>query len=504
MSGNKDLSQAITAILDHAVATGIIQPEDRRWAANRILEMLGEPQWEPGLQDSSLDFYQALDFLSTHGVEKGLAETTDMAISALMGALMPRPSQVSRTFDALLEVDPRAATDYLHDLSVASDYIKTRQVARNVKWTTPTRWGDLEITINLSKPEKDPRAIAQAAAATADGAYPACQLCMENEGYAGRGPASALGTHPPRQDLRIALLGLGGETWGLQYSPYAYYEEHCIAMSQMHRPMKIDQACFMRLLLLVGTFPHYFFGSNADLPIVGGSILAHDHFQGGMHVFPMELAADEASFSLKGFPGVQARTIAWPVSVIRLTRDDPVELAGAANLVLDTWRSYSDDQAGIVPMTGDTPHNTITPIARRRGDAFELDLALRCNITTEDRPLGLFHPRPELHHIKKENIGLIEVMGLAILPPRLERELEAVADALLAGTDLSEDEATAPHAAWARELAARHPELDEDTIQQVLRDEVGAVFGQVLEDAGVFKWDEAGRQAQARFLEQLG
>ena len=506
------IASAIGSVVAHSIDTGIIEPDDGRWAVNRILEAIGEPG-DPGCAltttgsgaaaDSALPFHEALDLLGETAVANGRASSLDAATSAIMGVIMPRPSEVSRTFAALLGDDPRRATDYLHGLSTASDYIKTRQIARNVKWETPTRWGDLQITINLSKPEKDPHAIARAGSAPSDGAYPACQLCMENEGYAGRGGDSALGSHPARQDLRIAGLELGGEPWGLQYSPYAYFNEHCIAMSAEHRPMHVDRSCLDNLLGLVGLLPHYFFGSNADLPIVGGSILAHDHFQGGRHVFPMEGAADDVAFGLRGFPNVNARTIAWPLSVIRLTGDDPVELAAAADFVLGAWRGHDDPEAGIVSHTGDVPHNTVTPIARRRGEAYELDLALRCNITDDEHPLGVFHPHAELHHIKKENIGLIEVMGLAILPPRLERELGAVADALLAGADLDADQATASHAAWARDVARRHPGLDESNVRGILRDEVGAVFAQVLEDAGVFKWTPEGRAAQARFLAKL-
>ncbi|MGI6221505.1 MAG: UDP-glucose--hexose-1-phosphate uridylyltransferase [Coriobacteriales bacterium] len=504
-----NIASAVRIIIAHSLATGIIARGDERWAANRILEAVGEPG-DPGCaraedvdESRMLPFHEALDLLGERAIANHRANSPDMATSSIMGSIMPRPSEVSRTFGELLVDDPRKATGYLHGLSVASDYIKTRQIARNVGWETPTRWGDLQVTINLSKPEKDPRAIARAAKAPAEGAYPACQLCMENEGYAGRDGDSRLGTHPARQDLRIAQLELGGESWGLQYSPYAYFDEHCIAMNAEHRPMHVDRSCLDNLLGLVGLLPHYFFGSNADLPIVGGSILAHDHFQGGRHEFPMERAADDVAFELRGFADVRARTIAWPLSVIRLTGDDPGKLAAAADAVLTAWREHDDPEAGIVSRTGDVPHNTITPIARRRGDAFELDLALRCNITSDEHPLGVFHPHEELHHIKKENIGLIEVMGLAILPARLERELAAVAGALLSGADLEADEATAPHAAWARDVALAHPELDASNARDILRDEVGTVFARVLEDAGVFKWTPEGRAAQARFLEKL-
>ena len=456
----------------------------------------------------------------------------------LMGLLMPRPSEVARRFRDLMGVSPRRATDWFYRLCCDADYVRRAAIARDIRWVTPTRWGELEMTINRSKPEKDPRAIAAAGrartagpAAGADGAdgapYPACPLCVENEGYAGRSTGRAAGAqakgHPARQNLRIVPLDLGGHPYGMQYSPYAYYGEHCIVMNRRHVPMRVDRGCLERLLDFVDLLPHYFVGSNAGLPIVGGSILAHDHFQGGRHVFPMDKAPDDQAFALPGSPDVRASVVRWPLTVIRLRATDRAALVRAAAHVMDVWQAHDAPEVGVIARgdrAGDAtgvPHNAVTPIVRHvepGADAllpdggYVMRLALRCNVTTPDRPLGLFHPRPELHHIKRENIGLIEVMGLAVLPARLARELGAVADVLTgAGGDLrarlETGELTARHASWALDVAARHPELDATNVRDVLRDEVGQAFSLVLEDAGVFKWDEAGRAALGRFIERL-
>ena len=463
---------AASRLSSYAVTAGVVAPEDRVWAYNRMLECCGlvgpAPVWV--CLEEGYDFEDDLSALAEAGVEAGQAEDSatgrDRLAMRVMGAIMPRPSEVARRFDALVAArGPQAGTDWFYQLCCDVDYVRQSAIARNVAWTTATRWGELEITINKSKPEKDPRDIAAAGAAPTGEAYPACQLCVENEGYSGRPAADAHGTHPARQNLRIIPIQLGGERWGFQYSPYAYFSEHCIAMSAEHRPMHVDRASMGCLLDFVDLFPHYFIGSNADLPIVGGSILSHDHFQGGRHEFPMTRAKIVKRVCLSPFLGVDVGVLDWPLTVLRLSCDDRDVLLEAAVYVLDAWRAWSDPAVGVMAATNDgTPHNTVTPICRKRDGIYELDLALRCNITTDEHPLGVFHPHEDKWHVKKENIGLIEVMGLAILPPRLEAELEV-------GT--------------------------------LTRDQIGQVFAAVLEDAGVFKWDDAGRAALDRFLQSL-
>ncbi len=466
---NVAASRLVSYAIDHA----IVNPIDRAWAYNRVLECCGQFGPAPvgeGILPDGYDFEADLALLADAGVAAGQAEDSatgrDRLMMRIMGALMPRPSEVAAHFDALrAESDVQAATDWFYQLCCDVDYVRRSAIARNVAWTTDTRWGELEITINKSKPEKDPRDIAAAGAAPAGEAYPACQLCVENEGYSGRPAADAHGTHPARQNLRIVPIQLGGERWGFQYSPYAYFEEHCIAMSAVHRPMHVDRAAIGCLLDFVDLFPHYFIGSNADLPIVGGSILSHDHFQGGKHEFPMVKAPIVQDVHLSAFPGVTAGVVKWPLSVLRLSCEDRDSLLEAAIYILDAWRAWSDPEVGIVAVSSDgTLHNTVTPICRMRNGRYELDLALRCNITSSEHPLGVFHPHEDKWHVKKENIGLIEVMGLAILPPRLEAEMEA---------------------------------------GRLTREEIGRVFAGVLEDAGVFKWDKAGRSALGRFLASL-
>lgn len=514
------LRDAAQGLADYAAAHGLTGADDRVWAYNAILECAGAtgpapaPGWVLGTPapGDAFDLDATLAAISEAAVANGVADDTasgrDRASCRVMGLLMPRPSQVSARFHELAAHDPKAATDWFYQLCCDAGYVRRSAIARNVKWSTPTRWGDLEITINLSKPEKDPREIAAAGVAANDGEkYPACQLCIENEGYPGRAASAPGGAHPARQNLRIIPLELGGERWGLQYSPYAYFNEHCIAMSAHHRPMHIDRATLGCLLDFVDTVPHYFIGSNADLPIVGGSILSHDHFQGGAHEFPMMRAATAETFAMAAHPNVGGEVLEWPLSVLRLTTASRDELLGACVHVIDVWRSWSDVAAGVIARDEDgTPHNTVTPVIRRVGERYEAYLALRCNVTTSEHPLGVFHPHAEYHHIKRENIGLIEVMGLAILPPRLVPELEAVRGHLLAGDldALEADELTASHAAWARDVYARRAaELTPEGALDVLHEEVGAVFGRVLENAGVFKWDEAGRTAQRRFLDSL-
>ena len=415
----------------------------------------------------------------------------DLFDTEIMGRITPRPAQVRAAFADKYAKSPEEATDWYYNFSQDTNYIRRDRISRDVKWKSATEYGDLDITINLSKPEKDPKAIAAARNMPAS-AYPMCQLCAENEGYAGRV------NHPARQNHRIVPIKINGSDWFLQYSPYVYYNEHCICFNRIHTPMKIDRACFAKLLDFVRQFPHYFVGSNADLPIVGGSILAHDHFQGGHYTFAMAKAPVETPLTFKGFEDVEAGIVKWPMSVIRISSEEPERLIELADKILGRWRTYTDEEAFIYAETDGTPHNTITPIARRRGEKYELDLVLRNNITTEEHPLGVFHPHAELHHIKKENIGLIEVMGLAVLPARLKEELAAVAKGLAAGADLRADEITAKHADWADSFRNNY-EITEKNADDIVKKETGIVFSKVLEHAGVFKRDENGRNAFMRF-----
>ena len=533
--GNEQvLATTAQELVEYATRHHLIEAADRVWAYNAVLAAVGaegpaaprpwtQPADEDQPADQDADGLTLDDLLNTlvhHALMNGVIERSPSACDALacqvMGALTPRPSEVARQFHALESArGPKAATDWFYALCCANGYVRQSAIARNIKWKTPTTWGDLEITINLSKPEKDPRAIARAGAAPQDGErYPACQLCIENEGYAGRGDDSPRGAHPARQNLRIVPLELGGERWGLQYSPYAYFGEHCIAMSASHRPMHIDRATVSNLLELVDLLPHYFFGSNADLPIVGGSILSHDHFQGGAHEFAMMRAATAWTFAMDAFPDVSAEVLHWPLSVIRLRARSREQALDAAVHVIDLWRGWSSEAAGVIAAgTDGAPHNTVTPVVRRVGEAgqpggaiYEVYLALRCNVTSEEHPLGVFHPHAQYHHIKRENIGLIEVMGLAILPPRLSRELAEVSRLLEAGQldALDANPLTASHAAWARVVAARRgADVAAGKADAVLQDEVGQVFSHVLEDAGVFKWNEAGEQAFHAFTNSL-
>ena len=514
------LRDAIQALVGYAVAHGLVDADDRVWAYNATLECAGatgpapEEAWvldggAPAGTDLDALFATIADVAVANGVADDTASGRDRVSCRVMGLLMPKPSQISAHFRELARADgPKVATDWFYQLCCDAGYVRRSAIARNVKWTTPTRWGNLEITINLSKPEKDPREIAAAGAAAPNAEkYPACQLCIENEGYSGRAASAPGGAHPARQNLRIIPIELGSERWGLQYSPYAYFNEHCIAMSAHHRPMHIDRASLTCLLDFVDALPHYFIGSNADLPIVGGSILSHDHFQGGAHEFPMMRARVTETFSMPGYPDITGEVLEWPLSVLRLASTSREALLEASVHVIDAWRSWSDPAVGIFAHDADgTPHNTVTPVIRRVGERYEAYLALRCNVTSAEHPLGVFHPHAEYHHIKRENIGLIEVMGLAILPPRLVPELVAVRDHLLTGDldALETDELTASHAAWARDVYARRSsELTPEGALGVLHEEVGHVFGHVLENAGVFKWDEAGRAAQQRFIDGL-
>ena len=491
----------VEALVQYGIDKALIAGEDRVWARNQLLAALSLDGFAPEggcvCAGEELDciLSRILDDAERRGLIPGGVVSRDLLDTKLMGVLTPRPSQVISRFRALYAQSPAAATDWYYKFSGDTNYIRRGRVSQDLRWTAETEYGALEISINLSKPEKDPRAIAAALQAKQTG-YPKCQLCREAEGYAGRID------YPARENHRLIPLTLGGEDWFLQYSPYVYYNEHCIVLCAQHRPMKIDTAAFERLMDFITLFPHYFVGSNADLPIVGGSILSHDHFQGGNFSFPMARAGIEERFSVPGYEDVDCGVVAWPMSVIRLTSPDRARVTALAGHILSCWRGYTDADAFIFAETGGEAHNTITPIARMSGGQYQLDLVLRNNITTEEYPLGVFHPHPELHHIKKENIGLIEVMGLAVLPRRLKAELAALEKCLVSGGDLCAGEETAKHAEWARELMRRY-DFTAENAADILRHEVGQVFKTVLEHAGVFKRDERGRAAFRRFISRL-
>ena len=491
--------QAIKDLVGYALRTGLIEEYDRSWAVNELLQAMGMDAWEESAETHERPLENILKELLDDAAARGRIEddTTnrDLFDTELMGRLTPRPSQVISEFRRRYQADPKDAMDWFYRFSQDTDYIRRYRIARDVKWKAATPYGELDITINLSKPEKDPKAIAAAKAAPQT-SYPKCQLCRENEGYAGRL------NHPARQNHRIIPITINQEDWFLQYSPYVYYNEHCIVLNGHHTPMKIDKATFRKLLDFVKQFPHYFVGSNADLPIVGGSILSHDHFQGGCYTFAMEKAPVERPIAFRDFEDVEAGIVKWPMSVIRLRCGDDQRLVELADRILTAWRSYTDEAAFVFAETDGEPHNTITPIARMRDGKFELDLVLRNNITTEEYPLGVYHPHQELHHIKKENIGLIEVMGLAVLPARLKAELNGVARALAWGEDLRADETLAKHTDWAEELKSRYT-FTEENAEEILRREVGVVFATVLEHAGVYKCTPEGREAFLRFVQSV-
>ena len=489
---------SIKKLVTYATEHYLIHPVDRTWATNRILEALHLNEYvEPETAFSDVDLEETLAELLDYAAANGLIEenTTlyrDLFDTKLMGLLTPAPHEVIDTFTALYSESPESATDYYYKLSRDTDYIRTYRVKKDLRWVYKSEFGDLDITVNLSKPEKDPKAIA-AARNAAKSSYPKCALCHENEGYAGNLNAAA------RQNHRTIPITINNSQWYLQYSPYVYYNEHCIAFNGEHTPMKIDRAAFGKLLDFVTLFPHYFLGSNADLPIVGGSILSHDHFQGGRYTFAMTKAPIEKEISFAGFADVKAGIVKWPLSTIRLRCADRARLIDLADKILGAWRGYTDEHAFIFAETNGEPHNTITPIARRRGDDYELDLVLRNNITTEEYPLGVYHPHAELHHIKKENIGLIEVMGLAVLPARLKKEMDTLKATILAGGDLRADETIAKHADWAEEFLGRRS-VTADNIDEVVNEEIGKVFAEVLVHAGVYKCDAEGREAFDRFV----
>ncbi len=491
---------AIEALAAYAPDKGLTDKSEIIYTRNRLLDVLGEDSFEPS-PPMEAPLADILKTLTDHAVQKGLcADTTesrDIFDTRLMNCLTPRPGEVNRRFFELYKNSPQAATDWFYGFGGDTNYIRRDRIARDRRWKVSSEYGEIDITINLSKPEKDPRDIAAAGKSTA-AAYPACQLCADNVGYAGR-----IG-HPARANHRVIPVTLHGEDWFFQYSPYVYYNEHCIVFNSRHVPMKISGEAFERLFDFVRQFPHYFVGSNADLPIVGGSILSHDHFQGGRYTFPMEKAEIENSFTVEGYEDVVCGIVKWPLSVIRIRGRDSARLVALASHILEKWRGYTDESAVIFARTDGVPHNTITPIARRRGEDYELDLCLRNNLTTPEHPLGLYHPHARYHHIKKENIGLIEVMGLAVLPARLQKELSLLEEYIADGRDISSNEAIAKHAEWAAAFAPALKGQPVEVIRQTLESEVGKVFLGVLEDAGVFKRDPKGQEAFMRFISDIG
>ena len=506
----------IRKLVVYGIQTGLVNREDEIFTINKLLELFElDDMPEEALNiseeelifskeelENGLELEKLLGNMLDYAFEKGLiSENTttyrDLFDTKIMSMLMPRPSEVIAKFNSIYDSEgPEAATDYYYNLSRNSDYIRRYRIARDQKWTADTEYGTLDITINLSKPEKDPKAIAAAKLAKQSG-YPKCLLCIENEGYAGRI------NHPARQNHRIIPVTINDSRWGFQYSPYVYYNEHCIVFNSQHVPMKIEHATFCKLFDFVKAFPHYFVGSNADLPIVGGSILSHDHFQGGHYEFAMAKAPVEKKFTLCGFEDVDAGIVKWPMSVIRLSAPDTDRIIALADKILEAWRNYTDEESFIFAETNGEKHNTITPIARKRGNNYELDLVLRNNITTDEHPLGVYHPHAKLHHIKKENIGLIEVMGLAVLPARLKDELALLREAILENKNLRENEVLEKHADWVDEFSAKYTSINETNIDEILKTEVGLVFMQVLEDAGVYKHTEKGLDAFMKFIRTL-
>ena len=507
--------EAIRDLTEYSLATGLIEKEDVIYTVNSLIGALGIDDY-PGNKEEIIEGAAALD---RAGIDDGsllegiLAQILDFAAgkdmldgssvvmrdlfdTKIMGIVTPRPSEVIAKFRGIYKEDPLKATDWYYDFSRNTDYIRRYRIKKDRRWNTQTQYGELDVTINLSKPEKDPKAIA-AARNAAQSSYPKCQLCVENEGYFGRV------NHPARENHRIIPITIQGNPWGFQYSPYVYYNEHCIVFNSRHIPMAINHDTFCKLFDFIKAFPHYFLGSNADLPIVGGSILSHDHFQGGHYDFAMAKAPVERTFTVEGFEDVASGIVNWPMSCIRLSGPDTDRIIALADHILDAWRGYTDEDAFIYAFTDGTPHNTIPPIARKRGDHYELALVLRNNITTEDHPLGVYHPHAELHHIKKENIGLIEVMGMAILPARLLSEMADLKKAILEGSDLRANPALEKHADWAEEFMGRYEKIDESNIDQIVCDEIGDVFRRVLEDAGVYKRTPEGQRAFDRFVESL-
>lgn len=497
-----DVNVSIAKLVKYGLDSELLPVEEKIYATNQILEVMQlEEYTEPEGDLGDVNLEETLGELLDYAYETGVLKENsvvyrDLFDTKLMNCLMPRPSQVVQKFKEKYSISPEEATNYYYKLSQDSDYIRRYRVCKDIKWLTATEYGELDVTINLSKPEKDPKAIAAAKLMKQSG-YPKCLLCKENEGYAGRV------NHPARQNHRIIPITINEADWGFQYSPYVYYNEHCIVFCGEHVPMKIDKSTFRKLFDFVKLFPHYFLGSNADLPIVGGSILTHDHFQGGHYEFAMAKAPIEKTVCFDGYEDVEAGIVKWPMSVIRIRHNDENRLIELADVILKSWRSYTDEAAFIFAETDGQPHNTITPIARKKGDTYELDLVLRNNITTEEHPLGVYHPHAELHHIKKENIGLIEVMGLAVLPARLKDEMKELGEYILSGKDIRSNERLEKHADWVDEFLPQYETINADTIDGILRDEIGKVFAKVLEHAGVYKRDDAGQEAFMRFINQV-
>ena len=493
------IETCIDSLVSYAMNTGLAEPCDHQVLTNRLLDILHKEDYTVSDEPQSEDLEEILAGMLDYAVANGLCDdgitARDIFDTRIMGAVTPMPREVIRTFREKYAQSPETATDWYYKFSCDTDYIRRYRIAKDMRWKYPSEYGEMDITINLSKPEKDPKAIAAAKNAPQT-AYPKCQLCRENEGYAGRM------NHPARANHRIIPIEICGADWCLQYSPYVYYNEHCIVFNAEHTPMKIDKSAFQKLLDFVRVFPHYFVGSNADLPIVGGSILSHEHFQGGHYRFAMETAGVEKALTFRGYEDVNAGIVQWPMSVIRLRGADPGRIADLADRILTCWRGYSDESVGVISFSDGEPHNTITPIARRRGEDYELDLVLRCNICTAEHPLGVFHPHADKHHIKKENIGLIEVMGLAVLPSRLKQELTALAEAAAEGRDISGDEILGKHAVWLSQLKEKYTFTAENALDIILQ-ETGRVFAAVLEDAGVFKHTPEGMEAFLRFADRV-
>ena len=494
------LFENIKKLVEYGVQTGLVPECERIYTTNLILDVMKQDDYEDVECDlSDINLEDVLKVLLDEACARGIIEdnivSRDLFDTKIMNCLMPRPAQVQAEFNSKYEESPEAATDYFYKLSQDSDYIRRYRVKKDMKWKVESPYGEIDITVNLSKPEKDPKAIAAAKLAKAS-SYPKCLLCVENEGYAGRM------NHPARENHRIIPITVNDSRWGFQYSPYVYYNEHCIVFNGQHSPMKIEKATFIKLFDFVKLFPHYFLGSNADLPIVGGSILSHDHFQGGHYTFAMAKAPMEMTFTIPGFEDVEAGIVKWPLSVLRIRHKDDKRLVELADHVLSVWKNYTDEAAFIFAETDGEPHNTITPIARKVGDMFELDLTLRNNITTEEHPMGVYHPHAQYHNIKKENIGLIEVMGLAVLPARLKGELELLAEYLVEGKDVRSNESIEKHADWVEGFVGNY-EITKENVMDILKKEVGVTFTHVLEDAGVYKCTEEGREAFLRFVNAL-
>ena len=498
MNLQKEIKKLVTYGLKHQ----LIMPEDETYTINQYLEVFRLDEYDdPDIEGEEIILPEILDRMIDAAYDRYIIKsddivTRDLFDTKLMGIMTPKPSQVIKEFRELYKESPEKATEFFYKFSQDTNYIRKDRVKKDMKWKVNSPYGEIDITINLSKPEKDPKAIAAAKNAK-QSAYPKCQLCMENEGYAGRM------NHPARQNHRIMPIVINDSKWGFQYSPYVYYNEHCIVFNGQHTPMKIDKQAFIKLFDFVKQFPHYFLGSNADLPIVGGSILTHDHFQGGHYEFAMERAEIEKEFVIPGYEDVKAGIVHWPLSVIRIQSKDEKRLIDLADYILKKWRGYTDEEAYIFAETDGEPHNTITPIARKKGDVYELDLTLRNNITTEECPLGLYHPHNEYHHIKKENIGLIEVMGLAVLPSRLKAEMEHLSECLIKKEEIGQYEDLKKHEAWVNEIKAKYEDINAENVMDILKEEIGQVFVKVLEDAGVYKCNEEGRTAFGRFISVL-